>query len=941
VNLLRCHILGFGKLANLALSFASGLNVVFAANEAGKSTLQRFLMALLYGQLRPDLKAQRRLEAWVEQYRPWRASDYSGILWCSLANGRELEIHRTFGRDESRLEVRTTSGEEITRQYETQRNGDVIFAASHLGLTKELFESAAVIRESETAELRHREPLRDRIANLAQSGDEKLSVRLSLVKLEEALESVGSERAPTRPYKQALDRLQELQEERDELEAQRRQCQVWIQDRLALGSEIERLEQDLRAAGRGVIEARWREARLRVRTLTEIDDEIRSLVGEMESLGANANFPMHRLDDLNRLTADSDNVELRLEEIRGQKQGEIARHDHGESELRKLAAYGTLQTMVETEKITEWFVSYLSLSRQRDEAQRTVKHLLEEASAIQNRLGLLSPDLQDSAMDWERKARQAADEERAASQQSMALAEKVAHGKAEHVHAASRAKRRGLLAGLALLGCLAATIMGVAGILPYAFGLALAAFLGVIGSIILIVALKSRSAARQARQAFAALDADLNHLREQTQATQSELHEAVTRSGLASVEDFLAAARQAILDRQRLGDLADRIDEAEAQRNQVQVEAEAVYANLKECLTKVGLSCAPGNLRVPVDALRANMRRNTELQGAQRGLAQRIETLQKDEKNVAARAGELASRIKDILVEGGVDSPDAFRQACQNCRRLLELRAREASRTREFERLRGTFTLEQWKARLVELQRLRRGAEEGPAEGESSQPLPYLPYLPTVEEAEQEEKRIAAIGAAKREEHARLAERVKQAFHNFRSPAEIEEDLATADRIVEDLTLNRKALTLALEGIRDLARLQQEVCAPQLNRAVEERFLQICPDRYEEVKIDPDFRITAREKGTSELRPAESLSRGTQDQLYFAVRFGVLELLGNRQEPCPCLLDEPFVAYDHERLCSAFRILDQEAGNRQLILFTCREDVRAQALLHNAHLVSF
>jgi len=424
------------------------------------------------------------------------------------------------------------------------------------------------------------------------------------------------------------------------------------------------------------------------------------------------------------------------------------------------------------------------------------------------------------------------------------------------------------------------------------------------------------------------------------QATQNELHEAVTRSGLASVEEFLAAAKQAILDRQRLGDLADRVEEAEAVHKQVHAEAGAVYANLKECLTKVGLSCAPGNLKIPVDALRANMRRNVELQAAQRGLAQRIEALQKDEENVAARAGELASRIKDILVEGGVDSPDAFRQACQNCRRLLELRAREESRTREFERLRGAFTLEQWKARLDELQKLRGGAEEGPAEGVTSQPLPYLPYLPTVEEAEQEEKRFAVIVAAKREEHARLTERVKQAFHNFRSPAEIEEDLATAERLVEDLTLNRKALTLALEGIRDLARLQQEVCAPQLNRAVEERFLQICPDRYEDVKIDPDFRISAREKGTPELRPAESLSRGTQDQLYFAVRFGVLELLGNSQEPCPCLLDEPFVAYDHERMCSAFRILDQEAGKRQLILFTCREDVRAQALLHNAHLVS-
>jgi uncharacterized protein YhaN len=106
------------------------------------------------------------------------------------------------------------------------------------------------------------------------------------------------------------------------------------------------------------------------------------------------------------------------------------------------------------------------------------------------------------------------------------------------------------------------------------------------------------------------------------------------------------------------------------------------------------------------------------------------------------------------------------------------------------------------------------------------------------------------------------------------------------------------------------------------------------------VKIDPDFRIQVRERESTELRPAESLSRGTQDQIYFAVRFGVLELLGNSQEPCPGLLDEPFVAYDHERMCAAFRLLEQEAARRQLILFTCREDVRSQALLHGAHVVT-
>ena len=95
--LLDCHILGFGRLEQVQVEFHKGLNVVFAANEGGKTTLQRFLLAMLYGQLRADLKAQRRLDSWVEQYKPWRAGEYRGNLRCRLAAGRELEIHRSFG----------------------------------------------------------------------------------------------------------------------------------------------------------------------------------------------------------------------------------------------------------------------------------------------------------------------------------------------------------------------------------------------------------------------------------------------------------------------------------------------------------------------------------------------------------------------------------------------------------------------------------------------------------------------------------------------------------------------------------------------------------------------------------------------------------------------------------------------------------------------------
>jgi uncharacterized protein YhaN len=173
----------------------------------------------------------------------------------------------------------------------------------------------------------------------------------------------------------------------------------------------------------------------------------------------------------------------------------------------------------------------------------------------------------------------------------------------------------------------------------------------------------------------------------------------------------------------------------------------------------------------------------------------------------------------------------------------------------------------------------------------------------------------------------------------MRMASEIEEDTGLVEAELEHIRTNRRALEIAIEAIDSQSRLRQEGLAPQLNRAVEKRFLPLSRGRYQEVRIDPDFNILARETGTNELRELESLSRGTQDQLYLALRFGVLDLISSAEEPCPCLLDEPFAAYDRARIAEAFRILSEEAARRQLLLFTCREDVRDLAAGFGASII--
>ncbi len=949
MNLVRCRVLGFGKLVDRAFAFQDGLNVVFAPNEGGKSTLQRFLIALLYGQLRPDLRTQRRLEPWVEEFKPWSAAEYGGTLWCKLAGGRELELRRAFGRDEARMEIRASTGEEITLSYEQQRNGEVLFARSHLGLAKDVFESVAVIRENRAAELTGRDTLRDRIANLAQSGDEEQSVPQSLGALEAALESIGSDRAPTKPYRRTLDLIEELRAEKRGLEARRIEFVSWTEERNRLGAEVRRQERQLQQARSALMTARWREAAEKVRTLEELETEIRDLRAEIESSDGRTDFPAQDLDALNQLAGAKESLDRRSADLENELQAAVSRLQHAEEDRATLAPYAALAESVETEKITEWFVKYMNTTFHREEGSRAMNTVREEILSLEDRLSRLGPALSDPSVDWERRAREAAEKERTSSEQIARAAQRLSEVK-DMLGGLERRSLRWRTAAVATLLGSAAVAAGWyflgAPRAPMLQTLASAAVLGVISVVSLAMALKARAGAKPLRQQARTLESERERWRDESVIASREIRQAVESSGFKLAEEFLDAAREAGQWRQQLQQLRSRMKEHEQQHQNAAQESTEHYAHLQETLAKVGIQCSPGTVKSKVDIVRANLRRFREMDEVCRGCLRQVEDLRARAAEISAEVGDNAARTRTILDRGRVESADGFRESCRKRLRLLELIEKETLRQREFQRLCGKLTLQEWQEQLRELAHWKERARDLgstilPAGGGTPSPeAPLLPYEPGVSEAEEDEKRVASLISSTREEYARMAERVAQAFLNFRPASDIDEDLTQAERSVEEMTVNIEALQLALEMLKALAREQQEVLAPQLNDAVEQRFLRLCSGRYQEVKIDPDFQVWVREKENGDLRAAEVLSRGTQDQLYFSLRFGILDLLSDSAEPCPALLDEPFAAYDRNRLGEAFGILQDEAQRRQLMLFTCREDLRDLGLAHGANILS-
>jgi DNA repair exonuclease SbcCD ATPase subunit len=948
VIFLDSHILGFGKLRDFSIEFQKGVNLVFAANEGGKSTLQRFLVALLYGQLRSDLKVQRRLDSWVERYKPWYGQEYGGMLRCRLADNRDLEIRRSFGKDENRTEIRTSTGEDITKQYEQQRNGEILFAKYHFGITKELFESVGIIRENRASEIRSRETIRDRIANLAHSGDEELSIRQSIAQIEEMLDSVGSERAPTKPYKQAMDLVRDLQEERKAFLERREQFQGWLADRNSLAGEVQRMDSELSRIRISLLKARHRDVAARIESLEDINGDISSLRERIETLGAREDFPTGRLEELNQLVGARDRIEERLEEVRAKKEESLSQLARAESDRRELEAYALLAENAESERITELFVSYMSLSLQKDGLKKTFDHLRNETEVLEKRLGRLCAALRDSKDDWQSFAREAAEDERIASQRCSVLADNALRERTKLADGVRTAFNLRLVAVLLLIIAVSPFVVGYTTgfeALTGWFGYGIAAGSVMFSLWLWLAAGKSANKGREAKQRIHALELEQDEVRKEGAVKRKELDEVIVNSGFQGLGDFLAAAKGSEQDRLRLADLEARLREVELQNHQQQEQSEETYRMLKDGLAKVGLSCSPGNLKFQIDTLRNNLRRFRELDAQYSRCRHETDSLAVEEKRLEEEYGQKFSQIKSLLDQAGVDTPQRFREECSKRKNSIELSEKVASHTREFGRLAEGRTLQQWKEALIEIEKQQKTSppeENSIGENQTVEPgsdVPYLPYIPSVAELEEKERLLSSRLSDARQEHARAVERVNRAFENFRPLSEIDEDLVVAEKKLEELGRNREALSIALDTIEKLSRQQQEVLAPQLNAAVEQRFLRLCERRYEEVKIDPDFQVWLRETDTGELRSVDHLSRGTQDQLYFAIRFGILDLVSNPDEPSPCLLDEPFAAYDRPRLHEAFNILVEESALRQLILLTCREDLLAIAGQHNVNII--
>ena len=160
-------------------------------------------------------------------------------------------------------------------------------------------------------------------------------------------------------------------------------------------------------------------------------------------------------------------------------------------------------------------------------------------------------------------------------------------------------------------------------------------------------------------------------------------------------------------------------------------------------------------------------------------------------------------------------------------------------------------------------------------------------------------------------------------------PAELEAKREALTARAEALTKRYDALELALGALENANSELQTRFSPQISALAGKLLGEMTGERYDTILLGSDLRAEARERGELVTRQLLYLSGGTADQVYLAVRLAICKLaLG---EDVPIVLDDALVRFDDERMRAALTLLRQEAGTRQIILFTCQK--REQAAL--------
>jgi DNA repair exonuclease SbcCD ATPase subunit len=230
----------YGNIENKDINLEEGINIIHGANESGKSTLLNYIISIFYGISRnKDGKALSD----YEKYKPWNSNEFSGRISYKLENGEKYEIFRDFNKKNPK--IYNDKLEDISDRFETDKKDGSKFFIEQMGIDKQMYLSTVVSTQEEVRlDEKNQNMLIQKIANLAGTGEDNVSYKKALTKLQEKIrDEIGTNKTSQKPVNIIEKEITEINNKITETEKYRNRKYEIDEEKEQILSELKELEQ--------------------------------------------------------------------------------------------------------------------------------------------------------------------------------------------------------------------------------------------------------------------------------------------------------------------------------------------------------------------------------------------------------------------------------------------------------------------------------------------------------------------------------------------------------------------------------------------------------------------------------------------------------------------------------------------------------------------------
>ena len=215
VKIQKLKINAYGKLKDKEIDLADNINIIHGENEAGKSTLLKFIVNTFYG-ISKNKNGKDYSD--FEKYKPWEGEEFSGKIEYQLDNQENFEVFRDFKKKNP--QIFNEKKEDISKNFNIDKSKGNEFFYEQTKMDEKLFLSTIVVNQEEVKlEKSEQNILIQKIANLVGTGDDNVSYKRAIDRINRRqLGEIGTERSREKPLNILLRENQNLEEEKQKLE---------------------------------------------------------------------------------------------------------------------------------------------------------------------------------------------------------------------------------------------------------------------------------------------------------------------------------------------------------------------------------------------------------------------------------------------------------------------------------------------------------------------------------------------------------------------------------------------------------------------------------------------------------------------------------------------------------------------------------------------------